>query len=110
MKDTITYRPTIEPQKLGQIIRKLHYPKINRFIDEAVREKISREAKDPKGAKAEALLDEVMEVLDRYKGIKFLKPSPELAREIDEKADAIASGKVKGHRYKGNLREFLKEK
>ena len=51
MKDTITYRPTIVPEKLTEIIRKLHYPKVNRFIDEAVREKISREANDPKGAR-----------------------------------------------------------
>ncbi len=109
MKDTITYRPTILPEKLTEIIRKLHYPKVNRFIDEAVREKISREANDPKGAKAEALIWEVMEVLDKYKGIKFLKPSPELAKEIDKRADAIVSGKVKGHKYNGNLREFLKE-
>jgi hypothetical protein len=110
MKDTITYRPTIVPEKLTEIIRKLHYPKVNRFIDEAVREKISREANDPKSAKAEALIWEVMEVLDKYKGIKFLKPSPELTKEIDKKADAIMSGKVKGYKYtKGNLKEFLKE-
>jgi hypothetical protein len=109
MKDTITYRPTIVPEKLTQIIKKLHYTKVNRFIDEAVKEKISREANDPRGAKAEALLGEVMEVLDKYKGIKFLKPTPGLAKEIDQRADAIVSGKAKGYRYKGNLKEFLKE-
>jgi uncharacterized Fe-S cluster-containing protein len=95
MKDTITYRPTIEPEKLSKIIKKLHYPKVNRFIDDAVREKIKREATHPKAAKAEAMLWEIKEVLDKYKGTKFLKPSPELAREIDAKADAIMKNRNK---------------
>jgi len=108
MKDTITYRPTIIPEELTRIIRELHYPKVNRFIDEAVREKIKREADDPKSAKAEAMMWEVMEVLDKYKGIKLLNPSPELAKEIDKKSDDILSGKSKGYRYKGSLKEFSK--
>ncbi len=95
MKDTITYRPTIEPEKLTKIIKKLHYPKVNRFIDEAVREKIKREATSPQAAKAEAMLWEIREVLDKYKGSKFFKPSPELSKEIDEKADAVMYGKGK---------------
>jgi len=110
MKDTITYRPTIIPEKLARIIHKLKYPKLNRFIDEAVREKINRETNDPKTAKTEALLWEVMEVLDKYKTIKFLKPSPELAREIDKKADGIISVKTKGYKYKGSLKDLMKDK
>jgi hypothetical protein len=43
------------------------------------------------------MLWEISEVIGRYKKITFLKPSPELARRIDEKADAIMEGKVKGY-------------
>jgi hypothetical protein len=97
MKETITYRPTIEPDKLSRIIKKLHYPNVNRFIDEAVREKIKREATNPIDTKTDKMLWEISEVIGRYKKITFLKPSPELARRIDEKADAIMEGKVKGY-------------
>ncbi len=101
MKETITYRPTIEPDKIGRIIKKLHYPNVNRFIDEAVREKIKREATNPVDAKTDKMLWEISEVIGRYKKTNFLKPSPELAREIDEKADAIMEGKVKGIPWTG---------
>jgi hypothetical protein len=45
--------------------------------------------------KAKITLWESKEVMGKYKGTKFLKPSPELAREIDEKADAIMKNRNK---------------
>lgn len=51
-----------------------------------------------------------MEVFNKYKGIKLVKPSSKLAKEIDKKADAIQSGKAKGYKYKGSLKDFLKER
>ncbi len=60
--------------------------------------------------KAETLVWKVMEVFNKYKGIKLVKPSSKLAKEIDKKADAIQSGKAKGYKYKGSLKDFLKER
>jgi hypothetical protein len=94
MKETITYRPTIEPDKLSRIIKKLHYPNVNRFIDEAVREKIKREATNPIDTKTDKMLWEISEVIGRYKKITFLKPSPELARRMQtliQKCDGLGA-------------------
>jgi len=52
-------------------------------------EKIGREANDPRKAKTDALLWDVLEVLDRYKNLRLLKPGPRLAVEIDRRADAV---------------------
>jgi hypothetical protein len=101
MKETFNYRPTIEPEKISRIIKKLHYPNVNRFIDEAVREKIEREVKNQLHTKSDRMLWEISEEIGWYKKITFLKPLPKLAREIDEKADAIMEGKVKGIPWTG---------
>jgi hypothetical protein len=63
MKETITYRSTIEPEKIRRIIKKLHYPNVNRFIDEAVREKIEREIKKEVHTKTDKMLWEISKVI-----------------------------------------------
>lgn len=48
--------------------------------------------------------------LFEYNGTKFYKPGPKLAKEIDEKADAIMEGRVKGIRWKGSFdKTFAKQ-
>jgi hypothetical protein len=48
--------------------------------------------------------------LFEYNGTKFYKPGPKLAKEIDEKADAVMSGKVKGVEYKPGMFKKRKHK
>lgn len=41
--------------------------------------------------------------LFEFNGTKFYKPGPKLAKEIDERADAIIEGRVRGIRWKGSF-------
>ena len=102
----ISYRPTIDRKKLESLItRKLHYKAVNRFIDEAVREKIERDLSGSGEAKLKRLLDQVSQAVSEYKGWTMHKPSKALAREIEKKAGPMESGKTKPVAWKGSLAE-----
>ena len=102
----ISYRPTIERKRLENLItRKLHYKAINRFIDEAVREKIERDLSGSGEARLKRFLDKVNQAVSEYKGWTMLKPSKALVREIEKKAKALETGKVKPVTWKGSLAE-----
>ena len=104
MKETITYRPSVEPEKLTSIIvKKLHYQKVNRFIDEAVREKIARETAAVYDAKTDGLIQKLSKVVYEHHGWKFHEVSAKMKKEIDKKAKAVESGKVKGRRWNGSI-------
>jgi hypothetical protein len=104
MKETITYRPSVQPEKLTSIIvKKLHYPKVNRFIDEAVKEKIARETSMVYDAKTDGLIQKLSKVVYEHHGWKFHEVSVRMKKEIDGKAKAVESGKVKARRWKGSI-------
>jgi len=100
----ISYRPSIEREELENLItEKLHYKALNRFIDEAVKEKLTRElvvTSDPEMTK---LVSKLTEVIYEYKGWKFLKPNKAVINRIDQKVKGIESGKVKAVRWKGSI-------
>lgn len=76
---------------------------MNRFIDEAVKEKITREMNITSDPEMDGLISKLTEVAYEHKGWKFMKPSKAVIVKIDKKADPIASGKVKGVKRKGSF-------
>jgi hypothetical protein len=104
MKETITYRPSVQPEELSSIIvNQLHYPKVNRFIDEAVKEKIARETAAACNVKADALIQKLSKVVYEHHGWQFHEVNAKMKREIDRKAKKIESGKAKAIRWKGSV-------
>ena len=109
-KAPISYRPSIGRDEFENlVVKKLHY-KVNRFLDEAVKEKLNRElviTSDPEMSK---LISKVTEVILEHKGTQFLKPTPEISKRIRAKTAEIESGKVEGIPWKGSLEKTLKGK
>ncbi len=110
-KMQISYKPSIERDELLNLITgKLKYKAVNRFIDEAVKEKLNRElvvTSDPEMTK---LIGKLTEVLYEFKGWKLMKPSKEIRERIRKKAELIESGKVKTTRWKGSFDKTFGEK
>jgi hypothetical protein len=103
-KMPISYKPSIDRGELLSLITvKLHYKAVNRFIDEAVKEKLNRELKVTSDPEMTRLIGKLTEVVYEYKGWKFLKPSKEIRARIRKKAEQIESGKVKTIRWKGSF-------
>lgn len=110
MRSILSYRPSIQREVLEQIIlKKLHYKKLNRFIDEAVKEKIQREVPSSSKAKTEALIQKLTKVIYEHDGWKFYEVGSKLKKEIDQRAKAVEAGKVKAIRWKGSIDDFLKK-
>ena len=107
----ISYRPSIERDRLeGLILRKLHYKAVNRFIDEAVKEKLNRELIVTSDPEMTRLIGKLTEVVYAHKGWKFLKPSKEVIRKINQRAKPYEEGKVRATRWKGSFdKTFGKE-
>lgn len=104
VRTPISYRPSIQRTELeALIIKKLHYKAINRFIDEAVKEKLNRELVITSDPQMTRLIEKLTEVVHEYKGWKFLKPSKEVIQRIRQKAKPYEEGKVKAVRWKGSF-------
>lgn len=107
----ISYRPSMERDRLeGLILKKLRYKAVNRFIDEAVKEKLNRELVVTSDPEMTRLLTKLTEVIHEHKGWKFMKPSKEVARRINVKAKPFEEGKVKATRWKGSFDKTFGEK
>ena len=106
MAETVTYRPRMGKMKLQEAVVKLHY-KLNRFIDDAVAEKLRRELQTD--GKAKKLTEDLSKVVYEHFGWKFSAPSEGKEKEILKKAHEMKTGKVKSYRYNGSVREMLNE-
>jgi hypothetical protein len=103
-KSLVAFRSVINEKELKEItLKKLHYPSVSEFINEAVKEKLNRETGLDGDPEVGRLVSKLTEVIHEYKGWKFMKVSPELAKKIDQVADPIISGKVKGTTWKGSF-------
>lgn len=103
-KSLVAFRSSIEKGKLEEFaLKKLHYRSVSEFINEAVKEKISRETVVTTDPEMDRLIDKIREVVYEHKGWKFLKVSPAAAKRIDRIADPIIQGKVKGTPWTGSL-------
>lgn len=109
MRAVLSYRPSIKRDDLEQIVlKKLHYKKMNRFIDEAVKEKIQREIPSKHNGDAQALIQKLTKVIHEHHGWKFHEVSPKLKKEINRRAKAVETGKTKAIRWKGSIGDLLK--
>jgi len=95
MSDTVTFRPSIKKEDLQTLVKRMHY-NLNRFIDEAVKEKIVRES-SPRG-EVEKLSEEIGKVVFEHMGWKFSAPKGETLKRLKKSVDLKAAGKLK--RYK----------
>jgi hypothetical protein len=111
MRPVFSYRPSIQRETLEQIIlKRLHYKKLNRFIDEAVKEKIQREMPSPGKGNADALVRKLSKVVYEHNGWKFDEVTPKLKKEIDRRAKAVETGKAKAVRWTGSIDDLLGKK
>jgi hypothetical protein len=106
MAETVTYRPRMGKNKLQEMVERLHY-KLNRFIDDAVAEKLRRELQTD--GKAQKLAEDISKLVYEHNGWKFSAPEHGLEKEILKRAHRMKTGKVKSYRYKGSVRDMLGE-
>lgn len=79
MSTTYTYRPKLfKVEELVGLAKKNH-TNLNRFIEDALREKIARE----RGGKAQVLADKITKVVVEHMGLKLTKPDAKTAGKID---------------------------
>jgi hypothetical protein len=103
-KAPISYKPTMDPDELKDIIvRRLRYVAVNRFIDEAVREKLERVMGASQEARMSRLVSAVEEAVREYRGWTTHKPSKAKKREIDRLARPIEEGLVKPVKWSGSF-------
>lgn len=94
MEGVISYRPRMGKKKLEALVRsKLHYKSINQFIDHAVAKALQEEFGHHPLAKK--IADIVYKAVADHAPLKFVKPTYEETREIEELAQrAVSSGKT----------------
>jgi hypothetical protein len=104
-KVPISYKPTMDAEELKNIIvKKLRYVAVNRFIDEAVQEKLEREMGLGQEAKMKKLVSTLEEAVREYKGWTMHKPTKAQIQEIERKSKLIEQGKVKPVKWKGSFK------
>jgi hypothetical protein len=59
--------------------------------------------------KADVLLQKLSKVVYEHHGWKFHEVSPKLKKEINRRAKAVETGKVKAARWKGSVDDLLKD-
>lgn len=85
MEGVISYRPKMGKRKLEHLVKnKLRYRTLNQFIDHAVARTLSEEFGSHPLAKK--IADLVYQMVADHAELRFVKPTPEEAREIEELA------------------------
>src|ERR1035438_9811247 len=81
MAQTYTYRP--KQLTVRQLLKtaKEHLTNLNRFIEDALLEKLSKEERGP----AHELADKIRGVIVEHMGVKLSKPDAKTAAEINRK-------------------------
>ena len=81
MAQTYTYRPKKLTVKKLLKVAKEHHTNLNRFIEDALLEKMSKEENDP----THELVEKIRGVVVEHMGVKLSKPGAKTATEIDRK-------------------------
>ena len=102
MSDTVTYRPTIDKGTLQKLAKRFHY-NLNRFIDDAVKEKIIRERKT-KGI--DKLSDAISKAVYEHMNWKVYTPSKKLDKELNKEIKDIKGGKAKYKTFTGKINDL----
>jgi hypothetical protein len=91
MEGVISYRPKMGKKKLEALVKsKLHYKSINQFIDHAVANALQEEFGHHPLAKK--IADIVYKAVADHAPLRFVKPTPEEARDIEASAKRVQLG------------------
>ncbi len=109
MPELIAFRPRMGVEKLKALSKKLDYPNVSRFIEDAILEKVHHELHLKKNPEIQKLSEEIGKLIMKRLGVHWTTPGSKLDKEIRKEAEEIRSGKMKSHRWKGSLKQILGE-
>lgn len=89
---TVTFRPMIDAEALKKFAKDRHYDGLSEFINDAIKEKVEKEAVDPKVRK---FMNQVSSAAFEYMGWKFSTPTAKEALKIRQEVVDMKKGKIK---------------
>jgi hypothetical protein len=107
MPELIAFRPRMGVEKLKTLSKKMDYPNVSRFIEDAILEKVHREVHLKKNPEVQKLSEDIGKLIMKYLGVRWAKPDSKLEKEIRNEAEGMRSGKVKSHQWKGSLKQLF---
>lgn len=107
MANVIAFRPKMGIEVVRDMAKKLHYPNMSRFIEDAILEKAQRHLQLKADPKAQTFSTEVNQALLKYLGIRLVDPKSKLGRDMHQKSEDMRRGKVKSYRWKGSLQQLF---
>ena len=109
MSELIAFRPRMGVEKLKALARKMNYPNVSRFIEDAILEKVHREIHLTQNPEIQKLSDEIGKLILKHLGLRWAKPGSKLNKNLHREASEVRSGKRKSHRWKGSLQQLFKD-
>jgi len=109
MSEIIAFRPQMGVTRLKALAKKMDYPNVSRFIEDAILEKVHREVHLKENPEVQKLSDEIGKLIMKRLGVRWTKSQSKTARETRQKADEMQSGKMKSHHWKGSLQQLLND-
>jgi len=107
MANVIAFRPKMGIEVVRAMAKKLHYPNMSRFIEDAILEKAHRHIQLKADPKAQKFSAEVNQALLKYLGIRLVDPNSKIGRTMHQEAEDMRTGKVKSYRWKGSLKQLF---
>jgi len=109
MSELIAFRPRMGVEKLKALSKKMDYPNVSRFIEDAILEKVHHEVHMKKNPEVQKLSEEIGKLIMKHLGIRWAKPGSKLEKEIHQETAGLRAGKVKSHAWKGSLKQLLED-
>ncbi len=107
MAELIAFRPHMGVERLKALAKKMDYPNVSRFIEDAILEKVHREIHSKNHPEVQKLGDEIGKLVMKHLGIRWTKPGSKLDKELRKEAEDMGSGKIKSYRWKGSLDQLF---
>jgi hypothetical protein len=107
MSELIAFRPRMGVEKLKALSKKMDYPNVSRFIEDAILEKVHHEVHLKKNPEIQKLSEEIGKLIMKHLGIRLVDPNSRTGRKIHKAAEDMRSGKIKSYRWKGSLKQLL---
>ena len=107
MSELIAFRPKMGVEKLKALSKKMDYPNVSRFIEDAILEKVHREVHLEKNPEVQKLSDEIGKLIMKHLGVRWAKSGSKLEKEIRKEGDSLRLGKIKSHQWKGSLKQLV---
>jgi hypothetical protein len=108
MSELIAFRPRMGVEKLKTLAKRMNYPNVSRFLEDAVLEKAHREVHS-QSPEIQKLSNEIGKLILKHLGLRWAQPGSKLDKELRQEAKTIRLGKMKSYRWKGSLEKLLKE-